>query len=105
MSEEILEEGRIVHWSASGGFGFIARRESKDLFVHFREIRGRPSDVAIGTRVRFREGRNPRNDRMCAVDVEMIDAPARDAFQRDAGDAGDDKQAHDVLASAAFLQK
>ncbi len=35
-----METGTVKWFNSSKGYGFIAREEGEDLFVHFKEIQG-----------------------------------------------------------------
>lgn len=48
------EQGTVKWFNISKGFGFITRGEDDDVFVHFRNIRGRGHrSLAEGQKVRF----------------------------------------------------
>ncbi len=48
------EQGTVKWFNVSKGFGFITRGEDDDVFVHFRNIRGRGHrSLAEGQKVRF----------------------------------------------------
>ena len=48
------EHGTVKWFNVSKGFGFITRGEDDDVFVHFRNIRGRGHrSLAEGQKVRF----------------------------------------------------
>ncbi|RAU17807.1 cold-shock protein [Nitrincola tibetensis] len=55
ISEDDDREAGAVKWfNASKGFGFITRDNGDDVFVHFRNIRGRGHrSLAEGQKVRF----------------------------------------------------
>lgn len=71
MSQERFM-GTVIWFSAKSGYGFIARDNLPDLFVHF-------SDVVMdgfrtlkkGQKVSFGIGKN-RNDQDKAIDVEVL---------------------------------
>ncbi|MBY4679005.1 cold-shock protein [Marinobacterium arenosum] len=48
------EEGIVKWFNVSKGFGFITRENGEDVFVHFRNIRGRGHrSLSEGQKVRF----------------------------------------------------
>jgi cold shock CspA family protein len=87
MSTEIF--GEVIYWSAGRGFGFLKRSDGqRDLFIHIRNVNPprRYASLAIGQSVRFEIGKNPNNDRTCAVNVELIEpiiSPEAIPFHRD----------------------
>jgi cold shock CspA family protein len=67
-----MSTGVIKKWTDKG-FGFIRRDDGlPDLFVHIREVLGRPEKLQEGERVRFCEDVNDRNGKTQAVDVELL---------------------------------
>lgn len=77
VGEEDVDDGRelgTVKWfNVSKGFGFITRENGDDVFVHFRNIRGRGHrSLSEGQRVRFnaREG----DKGLQAEDVSVVRA-------------------------------
>ena len=80
-----MEEQRItgtVKWfSDQKGYGFIARDEGKDVFVHFSGIRpGGPRSLNEGDKVEFTVEMDQRGPR--AVDLVVTESAPRQDFGR-----------------------
>jgi CspA family cold shock protein len=80
-----MEEQRItgtVKWfSDQKGYGFIARDEGKDVFVHFSGIRpGGPRSLSEGDKVEFTVEVDQRGPR--AVDLVVTESAPRQDFGR-----------------------
>ncbi len=55
--------GKIKWFDAKKGFGFIARPDAKDLFVHIRQVYGAgPHDLHEGDLVSFYIGNGPKGE-------------------------------------------
>lgn len=69
--DEEREQGTVKWFDASKGFGFIAREEGEDVFVHFRAIRGEGyRSLDQGQRVEFSVTRSEKG--LQANDVEKL---------------------------------
>jgi CspA family cold shock protein len=104
MSE--VEEGVIQNWFPARGFGFASRANGPDIFVHVRNVRGKPQELARGQRVRFRVGEGT-NGRPCAIDVELLEpvlTTSSPRWFRDDDARGDDA-AHAALAETTFMRR
>lgn len=65
------EEGTVKWFNVSKGFGFITRSNGEDVFVHFRNIRGRGHrSLTEGQRVRFNVHRSEKG--LQAEDVSVM---------------------------------
>ena len=74
MSEAALKERGIVKWfNESKGYGFIERPDGKDLFVHYKEIRGKLNQ---GDQVEYELGQASKGP--CACKVRVV-APATES--------------------------
>ncbi len=72
MAEERVT-GTVKWFSDRKGYGFIAREEGKDVFVHFSGIRaGGPRSLNEGDKVEFSIETDQRGPR--AVDLVVIEA-------------------------------
>lgn len=65
------EEGKVKWFNETKGFGFIERKNEKDLFVHYKEIacEGR-RNLLEGQTVRFEIGETDKG--LQALNVEVI---------------------------------
>src|SRR5262245_4131099 len=93
--------GTIKLWNSDRGFGFISNDDgSGDTFVQVTVLeRAGYGAVAIGQRVEFERGKNPKNNRDCAISVELLPPvilPPTMAEQEHA--------AHMALAETAFMK-
>lgn len=65
----VIKESGIVKWfNESKGFGFIERPDGKDLFVHYKEIRGK---LNPGDKVEYEIGQASKGP--CACKVRVIE--------------------------------
>ncbi|MDO6512680.1 MULTISPECIES: cold-shock protein [Neptuniibacter] len=65
------EQGTVKWFNVSKGFGFITRGEDDDVFVHFRNIRGRGHrSLAEGQKVRFHVRESDKG--LQAEDVSVV---------------------------------
>lgn len=65
------EEGTVKWFNVSKGFGFITRSNGDDVFVHFRNIRGRGHrSLNEGQRVRFNVHQSDKG--LQAEDVSVV---------------------------------
>jgi len=65
------EEGTVKWFNVSKGFGFITRANGDDVFVHFRNIRGRGHrSLNEGQRVRFNVHQSDKG--LQAEDVSVV---------------------------------
>jgi len=65
------EEGTVKWFNVSKGFGFITRSNGDDVFVHFRNIRGRGHrSLTEGQRVRFNVHQSDKG--LQAEDVSIL---------------------------------
>ena len=65
-----MPTGTVKWFNNEKGFGFIAAETGKDLFVHYKAIKGDGfKSLLEGQRVTFTVERTPRGDQ--AVDVEV----------------------------------
>jgi cold shock CspA family protein len=65
--------GVIAHWNREKGWGFIRRSDGKpDLFAHVRHLVDDLDELAIGQKVSFEVGTNPKNGRPEALDVRLV---------------------------------
>ncbi len=70
MSERV--QGTVKWFNDSKGFGFIAREEGDDVFVHYRAIRGKGHrSLADGQRVEFDLIAGEKG--LAAEDVEKVE--------------------------------
>jgi CspA family cold shock protein len=66
--------GVIKNWNRDRGFGFAKRDDSgTDVFVHINDVAGRPESLAIGERISFEIGDDPRTGKSRAINVRLID--------------------------------
>ena len=66
--------GVIKHWDRDRGFGFAKRDDGgSDIFIHIREVAGRPESLAIGDRVSFEIGDDRRTGKTRAISVQLLD--------------------------------
>lgn len=64
-------QGVVKRWEENRGFGFIKRDDGQgDTFVHVSNVLGQP--LREGQRVTFDDGTNPRTQRPCAVNVQVV---------------------------------
>lgn len=65
------EEGTVKWFNVSKGFGFITRSNGDDVFVHFRNIRGRGHrSLSEGQKVRFNVHQSDKG--LQAEDVSVL---------------------------------
>ncbi|MDN2658589.1 cold shock domain-containing protein [Neptunomonas sp. CHC150] len=65
------ELGTVKWFNVSKGFGFITRENGDDVFVHFRNIRGRGHrSLSEGQRVRFNARESDKG--LQAEDVSIV---------------------------------
>jgi len=86
-------QGRVRMWNHARGFGFLETNESKDVFVHFSEIKNRaPEQIEIGNRVEFEIGAD-REGRLLAKNARVLDQPTTECGPVRFGDIGADEAA------------
>lgn len=92
-----MANGKIKFFSASKGFGFIARAEGEpDLFIHISALERAgytAHDAATDTAITFEVGKSKKDDRPCAENVSLpgtephaSKAPRAAAAKKDKGD-------------------
>jgi CspA family cold shock protein len=102
--------GICKFWRDSNGYGFIQPDDGGgQVFTHVSGLQGGAASLAVGQRVEYQTGTNPKTGRECATQVRLLEpiiSPMRPerAFQRDAGVA-DDGTAHMELAQTAFMKR
>ena len=65
------EKGKVKWFNSSKGFGFIARENKEDVFVHFRAINGTGyKSLAEGDVVEFEVEQGQKG--LQAVDVDLL---------------------------------
>ena len=71
--------GKVRMWNADRGYGFITRddRGGADVFVHVSNLQRGIYHLEASDRVEFDIGTNSRTGEPCAIDVELVPAPAR----------------------------
>lgn len=64
-----LSVGTVKLWDRGRGYGFLKRDDiGEDVFVHVSALVGiNPDKIAVGDRVSFELGRNPKNGRSMAI--------------------------------------
>jgi CspA family cold shock protein len=71
QEDDDREEGTVKWFNVSKGFGFITRANGDDVFVHFRNIRGRGHrSLNEGQRVRFNVHQSEKG--LQAEDVSVV---------------------------------
>jgi cold shock protein len=66
--------GVIKKWNRDRGFGFARRDDGgTDVFVHIREVAGGPESLAVGERISFEIGNDPRTGKTRAINVQLVD--------------------------------
>lgn len=71
QADDGREEGTVKWFNVSKGFGFITRANGDDVFVHFRNIRGRGHrSLNEGQRVRFNVHQSDKG--LQAEDVSVV---------------------------------
>jgi CspA family cold shock protein len=66
------ENGTVKWFNNDKGFGFIAREEGEDVFVHFRAIKGEGHrSLKDGQRVQFNVTQGPKGPQ--AEDVSVVE--------------------------------
>ncbi|MBV1786968.1 cold shock domain-containing protein [Marinobacterium sp. D7] len=71
LENDDREEGTVKWFNVSKGFGFITRSNGDDVFVHFRNIRGRGHrSLTEGQRVRFNVHQSDKG--LQAEDVSIL---------------------------------
>jgi len=74
VAPQTRKTGTIAHWNRERAWGFLRRSDGKpDLFVHLNRVVDDVEELAIGQRVSFEVGANPRNQKPEAIDVRVID--------------------------------
>lgn len=69
--DDSREEGTVKWFNVSKGFGFITRSNGDDVFVHFRNIRGRGHrSLTEGQQVRFNVHQSEKG--LQAEDVSVV---------------------------------
>ena len=61
------EEGTVKWFNEQKGYGFIERPNGRDLFIHYKEIRGK---IIQGDLVSYKIGEAKKSP--CAVDVRVL---------------------------------
>jgi cold shock protein len=70
-----MQTGTIKNWMVDRGFGFVRPDQSgPDIFVHVKNVEGRPSELFCGDRVQFDIGTNPRSGKPEAQNVRVVEA-------------------------------
>jgi CspA family cold shock protein len=83
-------QGRIRMWNHTKGLGFVESNESRDVFIHFSEIRNRrPEQMEEGDSIEFDLGAD-REGRLCAKNARVLDRPTTDCSPIRFGDIGCD---------------
>jgi len=72
------EQGIVKWFNEIKGFGFIERPNGRDLFVHYKEIRGR---LEAGDLVEYSIGQAKRGP--CAAQVIKIQSAKADAERKE----------------------
>ena len=81
MSER--HNGTVKWFNERKGFGFIAREDGADVFVHYREIRGDGfKTLAEGQRVEFSGNAGQRYRRRRRRTCGLTDNPATRCYER-----------------------
>ena len=66
------ENGTVKWFNNEKGFGFIAREQGEDVFVHFRQIKGEGHrSLKDGQRVQFNVTQGPKGPQ--AEDVSVVE--------------------------------
>jgi cold shock protein len=68
-SVDTRETGTVKWFNEEKGFGFIERPNGRDLFVHYKEIRGR---LREGDKVTYSIGQATKGP--CAAEVRVVAA-------------------------------
>lgn len=68
MSDLVKEVGTVKWFNEEKGYGFIERPDGKDLFVHYKEIRGK---LSPGDKVEYELGQGTKGP--CACKVKVIE--------------------------------
>jgi CspA family cold shock protein len=56
-----MEKGKVKWFNATNGYGFIAREEGEDVFVHYNAIQGNGyKKLEEGDEVEFEIGQGPK---------------------------------------------
>jgi cold shock CspA family protein len=64
--------GTVKHFKQSRGYGFIRADGGDEFFFHINDYDEQSDYPTVGTRVRFIEGVNPRNNKPLASKVEPL---------------------------------
>ena len=72
MSDQLT--GTVIFFDGAKRFGFLRRddRQTADLFVHARALRG-VSTLEPGQKVSFQVVDDPRKGKPCAANVRLVD--------------------------------
>jgi CspA family cold shock protein len=71
-------QGRIKHYRMDKGFGFVAPDDSSaDLFFHIDDSPGIKGVPAAGIRVSYEIGKNVRDGRPRAINVQEVKSNAK----------------------------
>jgi len=88
-----MPTGKIRMWNNARGFGFIESANSRDVFVHFSEIKNKgPDFISPGDRVEFELGAD-REGRLLAKNARVLDQPTTECGPVRFGDIGADEAA------------
>jgi len=81
-------QGKIRNWDQRRAFGFIECPESRNVFIHFSEIKNRgPDQIQVGDSVEFSMGAD-REGRLCGKNARVIERPTTDCNSMRYGDIG-----------------
>ena len=85
-------QGKIRYWNHIKGFGFVESKDSRNIFVHFSEIRNRaPEQIDVGDVVDL-ELSADREGRLCGKNARVLERPTTGTPIR-FGDIGVDEAA------------
>lgn len=83
-----MEEGSIRLWNVARGFGFIQTDSSRNVFVHFSEIKNRtPEAIRLGDLIEFHLG-GDKEGRLLAKNARIISEPTTECGPVRFGDIG-----------------
>jgi cold shock protein len=100
--------GKVKLWKTAQGFGFIEKDDgSGDTFVHARTAQAAGFEsLAVGQRIEFNIGINPRNNRDHAVDLKLLDPVISTRSLASEDSSGRDEHlAHMQLAETTFMRR